>query len=58
MDKKNENLPKIGTKHNRKLEHITILTLKVTEGQNYKNTKKYNKLHSKRIFNNRQVYIW
>jgi hypothetical protein len=35
-DKKNENLPKLGTKHNRKIEHITILTLKLTEGQNYK----------------------
>ena len=40
MDKKNENLPKLGTKHNRKIEHIIILTLKLTEGHNYKKYKK------------------
>ena len=56
-DKKNENLPKLGTKHNRKIEHIIILTLKLIEGKNYKNTKNYNKLHSKRIFNNIHVYF-
>ena len=36
---KNENLPKLGTKYNRKIEHIILLTLKLIVGYNNKRYK-------------------